>query len=138
MGAPNLVRGGSLSGNISALELACDGLIDILIADYHAPAMIAAAWALARAGVAALPAAVAMIATTPAAAVGLADRGALVPGRRADMLVVRELGGVPVVTHTLVAGEVRYAAERRARREDGDSASGAPARKRPSPSSADG
>lgn len=114
MGAPNLVRGGSLSGNIDALDLAHEGLIDILIADYHAPAMLAAAWALARAGVATLPAAVAMIAATPAAAVGLTDRGTLVPGQRADILVARELGGVPVVTHTLVAGEVRYAAERRA------------------------
>lgn len=82
-----------IAGNISALDLAHDGLIDILIADYHATAMLAAAWALARAGVAALPAAVAMIATTPATAVGLADRGALVPGQRADMLVVRELVG---------------------------------------------
>jgi alpha-D-ribose 1-methylphosphonate 5-triphosphate diphosphatase len=137
MGAPNLVRGGSLSGNISALALAHDGLLDILIADYHAPALLAAAWALARAGVASLPAAVAMIATTPAATVGLTDRGALLPGQRADMLVVRELGGVPVVTQLLVAGELRYAADRRARWEDRDSAPGTTARKQPSPLSAD-
>ena len=39
MGAPNLVRGGSHSGNVAAGELADAGLLDILSSDY-APASL--------------------------------------------------------------------------------------------------
>lgn len=112
MGAPNLVRGGSLAGNVSAMELAHAGLMDILVADYHAPSLLYAATFLAREALATLPQAVAMITATPAAAVGLHDRGALATGRRADIVVVRMRRRVPEVTSLVVAGESRYTIHR--------------------------
>ena len=108
MGAPNAVRGGSLTGNTSATELAQLGLVDILIADYHAPSILYAAWRWARAGVVSLPDAVRMTGANPALVAGLTDRGSLAPGLRADVLVVEEAGDVPVVAAHIVAGAVRH------------------------------
>jgi len=108
MGAPNAVRGGSLTGNASATELAGLGLVDILIADYHAPSILYAAWRWAHAGVASLPDAVAMTSAHPAAVAGLDDRGTLAPGKRADVIVVEEAGTVPVVTAHILAGAMQY------------------------------
>lgn len=108
MGAPNAVRGGSLTGNAGATELAHLGLVDILIADYHAPSILYAAWQWARQGVVTLPQAVAMTGAHPAAVAGLADRGSLVPGLRADVIIVEEAGDVPVVAAQIVAGAMRY------------------------------
>ncbi|HEU0164020.1 MAG TPA: alpha-D-ribose 1-methylphosphonate 5-triphosphate diphosphatase, partial [Thermomicrobiales bacterium] len=61
VGAPNIVRGGSQSGNLSAIELAAAGLADAIVADYHAPCLIASAFRLVNDGVRDLPAAIAMI-----------------------------------------------------------------------------
>jgi len=108
IGAPNAVRGGSLTGNASATALARLGLVDILIADYHAPSILYAAWRWAHTGIATLPEAVAMMGANPAAAAGLHDRGTLVPGARADVIVVEEAGTVPVVTAHVLAGAVQY------------------------------
>lgn len=108
IGAPNAVRGGSLTGNASATELAALGLVDILIADYHAPSILYAAWRWARAGVVTLPDAVKMTGANPAAVAGLPDRGSLMPGLRADVLVVEEAGDVPIVAAHIVAGAIRH------------------------------
>lgn len=88
MGAPNVVRGGSQSGNIAALTLIDSGLCDALVSDYYYPALAQAAWHLADTGVMDLARAWAMISTRPAAIAGLADRGRLVPAQRADLVVV--------------------------------------------------
>jgi alpha-D-ribose 1-methylphosphonate 5-triphosphate diphosphatase len=96
-GAPNLVRGGSHSGNVSAAELARQGLVDIIASDYVPPAMIEAAWrVVAEAGMT-LPEAVATITDEPSRALGLHDRGRIEAGRRADLVRVREFGQMPVV-----------------------------------------
>lgn len=95
-GAPNLVRGGSHSGNVSAAALAREGLVDIVASDYVPAAMVEAAWKLAEGGMP-LPAAVATITANPARALGLADRGRIEPGLRADLVRLRALGGTPVV-----------------------------------------
>jgi alpha-D-ribose 1-methylphosphonate 5-triphosphate diphosphatase len=91
MGAPNLVRGGSHSGNVSARTLAEAGMLDILSSDYVPFSLLHAAFALARhlphTG---LPAAVATVTANPACAVGLDDRGSIAPGKRADLLRVRD------------------------------------------------
>ncbi len=108
VGAPNVVRGGSLTGNASAMELASRGLVDILIADYHAPSMLHAALLLAERGIATLPEAVAMISANAANAAALHDRGALTPGLRADVIVVDYVGTVPVVVQHIVAGETQF------------------------------
>jgi alpha-D-ribose 1-methylphosphonate 5-triphosphate diphosphatase len=108
VGAPNVVRGGSLTGNASAMELASLGLVDILIADYHAPSMLYAALRLHREGIATLPRAIAMISRNAATVASLHDRGALLPGLRADVIVARMVGDVPAVTHHIVAGNVQF------------------------------
>lgn len=98
MGAPNVVRGGSHSGNVSARTLAEDGLLDILSSDYIPFSLIQSAFFLGEVVDAiSLPQAVAMVSKNPAEAVGLSDRGAIVTGRRADLVRVRVDEHVPVV-----------------------------------------
>lgn len=97
MGAPNVVRNGSHSGNISARDLAEDGLLDVLSSDYVPFSLVHAAFLLGEALPGGMPAAVALVATQPAETAGLADRGAIEPGRRADLIQVRSEGEVPVI-----------------------------------------
>jgi alpha-D-ribose 1-methylphosphonate 5-triphosphate diphosphatase len=95
MGAPNVVRGGSHSGNISARELAEAGLLDILSSDYVPFSLMQAVFALED--TITLPEAVSMVTRRPAAAAGLADRGEIALGKRADLVQVSNPDGVPVV-----------------------------------------
>lgn len=89
MGGPNVVRGGSHSGNVAAAELARLGLLDILSSDYVPASMLGGAMRLVDDGLMTLPHAIATVTRTPALATGLADRGALQPGLRADLIQVR-------------------------------------------------
>lgn len=111
MGAPNVLRGISSGGNLSALEAIKEGLVDALCSDYHPPSMIQAAFKLARENVLPLPQAIGLVTSGPARAAGLPDRGGIRQGTAADLLLIGERAGIPVVTHTLVGGEVRHAAE---------------------------
>jgi alpha-D-ribose 1-methylphosphonate 5-triphosphate diphosphatase len=97
MGAPNIIRGGSHSGNVAAVELARAGTLDVLSSDYVPSSLLYAAFELPRlvAGLS-LPAAIATVTANPATAAGLDDRGAIEAGRRADLVRVRH-GAVPVV-----------------------------------------
>lgn len=98
MGAPNVIRGGSHSGNIAAADLAREGCLDVLSSDYIPGALIQAAFMLPRlAENITLPAAVAMVSATPARAAHLSDRGAIATGLRADLVRVRMHGELPVV-----------------------------------------
>lgn len=106
MGAPNVVRGGSQSGNISAVELIKAGLCDVLVSDYHYPSLAQAAFSLVASGVLDLPAAWALISTNPAKVLNLSDRGELEPGRRADLIVVdRE---TKRITATITGGRLAH------------------------------
>ncbi|HMK81720.1 MAG TPA: alpha-D-ribose 1-methylphosphonate 5-triphosphate diphosphatase [Xanthobacteraceae bacterium] len=98
MGAPNLVRGGSHSGNVSSRALAESGFLDILSSDYVPSSLLAAAIMMPDVvdGID-LAAAVRTVTKTPAEAVGLADRGEIALGRRADLIRVRRVGSVAVV-----------------------------------------
>ncbi|MEI9417732.1 alpha-D-ribose 1-methylphosphonate 5-triphosphate diphosphatase [Mesorhizobium sp. Cs1321R2N1] len=98
MGAPNVMRGASHSGNVSARTLASDGLLDILSSDYIPFSLIQSAFFLGDMveGIS-LPQAVAMVSKNPAQAVGLDDRGVVEQGRRADLVRVRVDDHVPVV-----------------------------------------
>jgi alpha-D-ribose 1-methylphosphonate 5-triphosphate diphosphatase len=87
-GAPNVLRGGSHSGNIAVAGLAAEGLLDALAADYVPAAMLDGALLLHHRHGLALPEAVAMVTATPAALVGLTDRGSIAPGQRADLVRV--------------------------------------------------
>lgn len=106
MGAPNLVRGGSHSGNVSAGELAREGLVDILSSDYVPVSLLHGAFTLAEGehGIG-LPRALATVTINPARAAGLEDRGRIEPGLRADLLRVRLVDGVPVIRAVWREGE---------------------------------
>lgn len=110
MGAPNVVRGGSQSGNVGGGVLLARGLVDVLAADYHAPSLLRAVFDIAAHGVAELSGAVRLVSAYPAMAVGLPDRGAITAGKRADLIVVECRGRQPLVAATFVAGSLRYAA----------------------------
>ncbi len=104
MGAPNVIRGGSHSGNVSAASLADAGLLDILSSDYVPAALLLAAMRLAERG-GDLPASIATVTVAPARAVGLHDRGRLAPGLRADLLRVRMKDGYPGVMSVWSEGQ---------------------------------
>jgi alpha-D-ribose 1-methylphosphonate 5-triphosphate diphosphatase len=98
MGAPNVVRGGSHSGNIAAVDLAREGLLDILSSDYMPSSLLMGALQLPKQVPAIdLAAAVRTVTKTPAEAVGLADRGEIAIGKRADLIRVHVACGIPVV-----------------------------------------
>ncbi|GAA1828762.1 alpha-D-ribose 1-methylphosphonate 5-triphosphate diphosphatase [Agromyces salentinus] len=100
-GAPNVLRGGSHAGNVSAGELVDAGLVDALASDYLPSAQLAAAFMLARAGRCTLARAVELITAGPAKAVGLDDRGSLRAGQRADLVLVDADGPWPHVIATM-------------------------------------
>ena len=103
MGAPNMVRGGSHSGNVSAAELAQAGLLDVLSSDYVPASLLHAAFLLQQSGFS-LSQAVATVSRNPALMVGLTDRGEIAPQRRADFIRVRMFDTIPVVLETWKAG----------------------------------
>lgn len=107
LGAPNLVRGGSHKGNVSALDLVTMGMCDALASDYHYPSPRRAALMLARSGVMDLGAAWALVSSGPARVLGLEDRGILAPGKRADIVV---LDRTDRVAATLSGGRVSFMA----------------------------
>ncbi|HCL64962.1 MAG TPA: phosphonate metabolism protein PhnM [Rhizobium sp.] len=98
MGAPNIVRGKSHSGNIAARDLAERGVLDVLSSDYVPLSLLHAPFVLAdELGSISLPRALAMVTSTPARTVGLDDRGRIDTGLRADLVRVRRHAGVPIV-----------------------------------------
>lgn len=105
MGAPNLIRGGSHSGNVAALDLAKADLLDIVSSDYVPSALLSSAlmlgdvWGDMARGIAA-------VTSAPADAAGLADRGRIAVGLRADVVRVRRITGTAAAQRgTWVAGE---------------------------------
>jgi len=102
-GAPNIVRGGSHSGNVAAMDIVRAGAVDVLASDYVPPALIEAAFLMAE--VVGLPAAIATITANAAAMCKLHDRGALAPGLRADVVRVRVYMDTPVIQGVWRAGE---------------------------------
>ena len=98
MGAPNLVRGGSHAGNVATAELARAGALDVLSSDYVPASLLMAALCLPKAvPEITLSAAIRTVTKTPAEAVGLADRGEIAVGKRADLIRVHVAGDVPAV-----------------------------------------
>jgi alpha-D-ribose 1-methylphosphonate 5-triphosphate diphosphatase len=95
MGAPNVVRGGSHSGNVSAIDLLRGDALDILSSDYVPFSLVQAAFLLAERGETDLPHAVRLVSANPADAAGLSDRGRIEIGRRADLVRVGCAAGRP-------------------------------------------
>jgi alpha-D-ribose 1-methylphosphonate 5-triphosphate diphosphatase len=100
MGAPNLVQGGSLWGNLAVEDAVDAGVVDVLCSDYHPPSLLAAPFVPTGEP---LHDRVARVTSNPADAVGLDDRGRIEAGRRADVLVV-DPEPVPTVERAFVNG----------------------------------
>lgn len=96
MGAPNIVRGGSHSGNVAAHQLASLGVLDILSSDYYPASLLDAAFRIAHdeTNHFTLPQAISLVTRNPANALGLGDRGVIAEGKRADVILAREHQGV--------------------------------------------
>ena len=103
MGAPNVIRGGSHSSNVSALDLAEADLLDIVSSDYVPAALLLSAFRLAEIWQD-LPRAIRAVTENPARAGGLMDRGVLMPGYRADMVRIRAVAGTQGVREVWCAG----------------------------------
>ena len=105
-GAPNVLLGGSHSGNLSATEAVREGAVDILCSDYYPAGLLHAVFALARETRRDIPELVRLVTLNPARAVMMdGELGSLQPGKKADLVVVRQLeDGFPVVTHAMVDG----------------------------------
>jgi alpha-D-ribose 1-methylphosphonate 5-triphosphate diphosphatase len=99
-----VVRGGSHSGNVSALELAEAGLLDALSSDYVPSSLLHSAFLLHQRLDVALPEAVAKVSANPARMLGLGDRGEIAVGRRADLIHVTMADDLPVVRQVWRAG----------------------------------
>jgi alpha-D-ribose 1-methylphosphonate 5-triphosphate diphosphatase len=104
-GAPNIVRGGSHSGNVNAADLVRAGAVDAFASDYVPAALIEAAFITADTTGITLPEAVAMLTDNPAKMARLPDRGRIEAGLRADLVRVRVHEGMPVVRQVWLAGE---------------------------------
>ncbi|MHA6345571.1 alpha-D-ribose 1-methylphosphonate 5-triphosphate diphosphatase [Roseivivax sp. CAU 1761] len=113
MGAPNVVRGNSHKGNVAALDLVAEGLCDALASDYHYPSLIAAVGTIVERGLAGWPAAWRLVSDGPARLLGLADRGRIAPGLRADLVV---LDPDDRVAATIAGGAVTFLRGTAARR----------------------
>lgn len=109
-GAPNILRGQSQSGNMRALDAVLDGVADCLCGDYSPAALLPSVLKLPDLASIALHEAVALVTRNPASAAGLTDRGEIAPGRRADLIAVKRLGGLPQVERVWVRGAPAYSA----------------------------
>ncbi|MBU2980935.1 alpha-D-ribose 1-methylphosphonate 5-triphosphate diphosphatase [Lentibacter algarum] len=106
LGAPNVVRGGSHNGNVSAVDLIAMGHCHALASDYHYPSMRRAAFFVEAAGLLDLAGAWALVSSGPARLLGLTDRGTLETGKRADMMIVD--AGTKRLAATIAGGRISH------------------------------
>jgi alpha-D-ribose 1-methylphosphonate 5-triphosphate diphosphatase len=106
MGGPNMVKGGSHSGNVSAAELAQLDLLDVFSSDYVPSSLLLATVMLGSLEGWTLPKAVRTVTVNPARAIGRQDRGDVAVGQRGDLLRVRmNRVGMPLVLETWLSGK---------------------------------
>ena len=114
VGAPNILRGGSHSGNMSAADAIQAGCADILCSDYYPPSILHGVFMMYQKYGIPLPEMVNKASLNPAKAVGLGDEyGSIKPGKKADLLIIELLDGYPVITHVLVDGRTTSRVEYR-------------------------
>jgi alpha-D-ribose 1-methylphosphonate 5-triphosphate diphosphatase len=110
LGAPNVLRGGSHLNRLGAADAAAAGLCSVLSSDYYYPAWLHAPFLLEQHGTLPLAKAWDLVSRNAAQAAGLADRGAIAPGLRADLVLIDDGDrALPIVRATIVAGELRFA-----------------------------
>jgi alpha-D-ribose 1-methylphosphonate 5-triphosphate diphosphatase len=113
-GAPNILLGGSHSGNLSAAEAILDGSVDVLCSDYYPASLLHAVFKMHRDHGLDLASMIALVTVNPARAVLMdSEIGSLAAEKRADVLIVREVDGYPSVTDAFVDGERVYSARYR-------------------------
>ncbi|MCC4265210.1 alpha-D-ribose 1-methylphosphonate 5-triphosphate diphosphatase [Oceanimonas baumannii] len=110
MGAPNVVRGGSHSGNVAAHELATLGVLDVLSSDYYPGSLLEAVFRLAfdERNALALAETVRLATRNPAHSLGLTDRGVLAEGKRADLVLARQYDDQVFPARVWCRGELSY------------------------------
>lgn len=107
LGAPNILLGGSHSGNLSALQAIREKAADVLVSDYYPQSLLYAVFLLNRRYAVALPEAVAYVTKNPAAAVGIgSEYGSLETGKKADIVFVDSSGELPVIQKVMVNGNL--------------------------------
>ncbi len=110
-GASNILRGGSLSGNMDVKLAVGKGLIDCLCSDYYPSSILHAGFMLYHENISSLPEIARLWATNPAKAVGIdTHTGSIENGKFADLIVIDEDNKRPFVTHTIVKGNVSASA----------------------------
>jgi alpha-D-ribose 1-methylphosphonate 5-triphosphate diphosphatase len=109
-GAPNILRGKSQSGSVRALDAVIAGFADCLCADYHPATLIVAVFRLPELADISLADAVRLVSANPARAAGLTDRGEIAPGKRADLVSVAQINGLPQASNVFSAGQQVYEA----------------------------
>ena len=109
-GAPNILRGKSQSGSIRALDAVIAGVVDCLCADYHPATLIVAVFRLPELANISLADALRLVSANPAKAAGLADRGEIAVGKRADLVSVAHINGLVQATRVYSAGKPVYEA----------------------------
>lgn len=103
-GAPNVLRGQSQSGSMRALDAVLAGVADCLCGDYSPAALLPAVMRLTELADLPLHDAMALVTANPARAAGLTDRGEIAVGRRADLVAIKSLGGLPQAERVWVHG----------------------------------
>lgn len=111
-GAPNVLRGGSHINCPSAGEMVARDACSILASDYYYPALHLAPFRLVRDGACDLAGAWSRVSAAPAAALGLADRGSIAPGKRADLVLVDDQAERPAIVGVLVEGRFAHLSAR--------------------------
>lgn len=109
-GAPNILRGKSQSGNMRALDAVLEGVVDCLCGDYSAAALLPSVMKLPEMAGISLAEAISLVTCNPARAAGLNDRGEIAIGKRADLVAVKDLGGLPQADRVWVAGVLVFSA----------------------------
>lgn len=109
-GAPNVLRGKSQSGAMRALDAVRAGVADCLCADYHPAALLHAVFRLPEAAGISLPQAARLVTRNPARAAGLDDRGVIAAGKRADLIAIADINGLPQATRVWREGRLAYQA----------------------------
>jgi len=106
-GASNILRGGSLTGNASMTEAVTKGVVDTLCSDYYPPAILHSIFKLHKQEGLTLPDAVKLATLNPARAAGIGNQtGSIEEGKDADLLIVKMVDNIPMVTHTIVRGNI--------------------------------
>lgn len=112
MGAPNVLLGGSHRGGLATIDAVRSNMCDILVSDYYYPSLLHAPFKLAHEGACSLADAWRMVSQNPAQCLGLADRGRIADGQRADLLLVEALqGGRVRLVATIAAGRLVHCAD---------------------------